>query len=58
MDYKQKYLEEKVKALQLEANLLQVRFGAIQEVLPGAIKELKVYNKEVETNADKKEDKS
>lgn len=50
MDYKKAYLQERVKALQIEASLLQTRFEAVQKELPQAIKELEDASKDEKTD--------
>jgi hypothetical protein len=45
MDYKRKFLEEKVKSLQMERELVVIRFNEIMAELPTTAKELEELEK-------------
>lgn len=52
-DYKRLYLEQKMRAIQMELQALQLRFNQIQAELPAIQNELNEYNKKVESEKTK-----
>lgn len=56
-DYKELYLNEKIKSLQIELQAIQLRFTEAQRELVATQQELAKYRKEKDSNNDEEKEK-